>query len=201
MAPSDYRAMKNLALLVGLAASPLAHAQEDRGVYFGAGLGTFDYQDSVSSPGVDDSTYAYQLFGGYKLTENFALEFGLGGTGDVEQDFVQATPNLGDITFQLDGNYDIYNLTAIGILPFDRFSLFGGAGYFSASLSGDVNAVGFGTIGSLDDSYSGAVAKFGIQRDFGLDLKSLSIRGSYDWYDFGDGIDASGITVAMLFRF
>jgi hypothetical protein len=79
--------------------------------------------------------------------------------------------------------------------------LFAGAGYFSASLSGDVDVAGFGTVSSLDGNDSGATAKIGIQRDFGLDLKSLSIRGHYDWYDFGDGIDASGFTIAMLFRF
>jgi hypothetical protein len=195
--------MKKLVMLACLAASPVAHAQSDRGMYFGAGLGWFDYEESdePGSPGVSDSTYAYHLFGGYKFTENFALEFGIGGSGDIEQDIVQNIPGLGPITLELDGNYDIYRLDAIGLLPLDRFSLFAGVGYFSANLSGDVNAVGFGTVGSLDGSENGASVKLGVQRDFGLDLKSLSIRGHYDWYDFGDGIDASGFTIALLFRF
>jgi hypothetical protein len=199
--------MKKLALLLALAIAPLAHAQDDRGMYFGAGLGSFDYDESSDAFAfaISDSNYAYHLFGGYKFTENFALEVGIGGTGDLEENipdvFVPQIPQLGLVTLELDGTYDIYTITALGILPFDQFSLFAGAGYFSASLGGTVNVSGIGTIGSLDGHDNGAAATFGVQRDFGLDLKSLSIRGHYDWYDFSDGIDASGFTLAVLFRF
>jgi hypothetical protein len=195
--------MKTLALLVCLAFAPLAHAQDDLGMYFGAGLGSFDYDEEAGASGlpVSDSTYSYHLFGGYKFNENFALEVGLGGTGDIEESFTANFPGIGPIRLNVDGTYDIYTLTALGILPFDRFSLFGGAGYFSASLGGTVDAEGFGTIGELDDHDNGATATFGVQRDFGLDLKSLSIRGQYHWYDFSDGVDASGFAIGVLFRF
>ncbi len=90
--------MKKLALLLVLATAPLAHAQEDRGMYFGAGLGSFDYDESSSDItfGISDSTYAYHLLGGYKFTENFALEVGLGGTGDIEENVPQFLPGIGD---------------------------------------------------------------------------------------------------------
>jgi hypothetical protein len=200
---SDYRAMKTLALLLCLALAPLAQAQDDRGMYFGAGLGSFDYDEpgNGSSLAISDSTYAYHLFGGYKFIENFALEVGIGGTGDIGESFTQTVPGLGTLALEVEGTYDIYTLTAVGILPLDRFSLFAGAGYFSASLGGTIEASGFGTVGAIDGNDSGAVATFGIQRDFGLDLKSLSIRGHYDWYDFGNGVDVSGFTVGVIFRF
>jgi hypothetical protein len=195
--------MKKLALLLSLAVAPLAHAQDDLGMYFGAGLGSFDYDESGSASGipVSDSTYSYHLFGGYKFIENFALEVGIGGTGDIEESFTETFPGIGPIRLNVDGTYDIYTITALGILPLDQFSLFGGAGYFSASLGGTVDAEGFGTIGEIDGHDNGATATFGIQRDFALDLKSLSIRGQYIWYDFADDVDASGIAIAMLFRF
>jgi hypothetical protein len=192
--------MKTLALLLCFALAPLAHAQDDRGMYFGAGLGSFDY-DEGGIDGISDSAYSYHLFGGYKFIDNFALEFGIAGTGDLEETFPEAF-GPGTPSVNVDLNLDIYRLTALGILPLDRFSLFAGAGYFSASYGGDVNIAGFGDAGSFDGgNESGAAATFGIQRDFGLDLKALSIRGQYDWYDFPDGIDASGFTIAMLFRF
>jgi OOP family OmpA-OmpF porin len=192
--------MRKLALLLCLGFTQLAHAQEDRGMYFGAGLGSFKYDEGDDDFAVVDDTYSYQLLGGYKFNENFALEGGLGGTGDIKDQFTDAGP-FGPVTITVKATYDIYWLDALGILPFDRFSLFGGAGYYSASLSGTVDAEGFGTVGGLDGHDSGATATFGIQRDFGLDLKSVSIRGQYVWYDYEDDIKASGIDIRVLFRF
>ena len=58
------------------------------------------------------------------------------------------------------------------------------------------NVAGFRRRGSFDGGHDhGALANFGIQHDFGLDLKSFSIRGQYDWYDFPDDIDASGFSL------
>jgi hypothetical protein len=191
--------MKTLALLLTLALAPLAHAQSDRGMYFGAGLGSFDYDEGVG--GVADSTYAYHLFGGYKFNEHIALEGGISGTGDLKESFTETVPGFGDVTLNVKQNLDIYSFTALGILPFDSMSLFAGVGYFSASLSGTVDAAPFGS-GAFDGSHdNGVQAKLGIQHDFGLDLKSLSIRAQYDFYDFSDNVDVSGITVAVLFRF
>lgn len=195
--------MKYLALVCCFAFAPLAHAQDEKGIYMGAGLGTFNYDESGGdlALGVSDDTWAYHLFGGYKFNENFAVELGIGGTGDIEDSFTEVFPGLGPITLDVAATYSIYTVTALGILPFDAFSLFGGAGYYSASLDGTIDAQGFGTIGSVDGHDSGATALFGIQHDFGLDLKSISMRGQYEWYDFGSDVDASGISIIMLFRF
>ena len=196
--------MKTLALLLALALAPLAHAQSDRGMYFGAGLGSFAYDEGTG--GVSDSAYAYHLFGGYKFNEHFALEGGISGTGDLKDSFTVMDP-FGPVKLDVKENYNLYSFTALGILPFDNMSLFAGAGYFSASFSGSIDAFDLNTgsnlgSGSIPGPHSsGAAAKFGIQHDFGLDLKSLSIRAQYDWYDFDGNIDASGITIAMLFRF
>lgn len=46
-----------------------------------------------------------------------------------------------------------------------------------------------------------ARALLGIQRDFGLDLRSFRIRGQYEWFDFGNEVDASGFSIGVLFRF
>ena len=122
------------------------------------------------------------------------IELGLGGTGDLEESFTDTVPGIGTVTLEVDADATLYSLSLLGMLPFDRMSLFAGVGYFNAGFEGDVNVVGFGG-GSFDGGHDhGALANFGIQHDFGLDLKSFSIRAQYDWYDFPDEIDASGFT-------
>lgn len=192
--------MKLLAVLVCLVLSQVAHAQGARGGYMGGLLGKFDYEEPEDIDGlpVSDDTYIYHVFGGYQFNEHFALEGGIGRTGDLEESFPDFFPGF---TLEVDQIYDIYTIRALGILPFDALSLFGGVGYFSASLSGPVDVAGLGQIGELDGHESGAVATLGVQRDFGLDLRNLSIRGQLDWYDFGNGIDAAGFTLGMTYRF
>jgi hypothetical protein len=191
--------MKKLVLLLCIAFAPLAHAQGDRGMYFGAGIGAFDYDEGPE--GISDTNYEYHLFGGYKVLESFAIELELGGTGSLEETFVDNGP-FGPININVDATLAVYKLTFLGILPFDAISLFAGAGYYSAGLEADINVEGFGDQGTIDFGHErGATATFGLQHDFGLDLKSLSIRGQYEWYDFPDGIDATGVTIAVLFRF
>ena len=168
----------------------------------GAGLGTFDYEESgTDTITISDTTSAYQLFGGYQFNEHLALEFGFGRTGSIKSTFSDLVPVLGPITLDVDATYDIYALKALGFIPLDKLSLFASAGYFSAGLGGTVNLQGVGEIGTLDGHDRGTLLTAGIQRDFGLDLKSLSIRGEYQWFDIGSDVDAWGLNISMLFRF
>jgi hypothetical protein len=192
--------MRKLAPLLCLGFTQLAHAQADGGMYMGAALGTFDYEES-GPDAISDDTSAYQLFGGYRFNDHLAVEVGFGRTGDIEGEFVEVIPGIGPITLEVDANFDVYTVRAIGFLPFEQLSLFGAAGYYSASLGGPVSVAGFGDIGEVDGHERGATAALGIQRDFGLDLRSLSIRGQYEWFDFGSEVDASGFSLGVLFRF
>lgn len=194
--------LARLALLSCLASASFAQAADDRGGYMGGALGTFDYSEpSDFLFAVSDNTTQYQLFGGYRVSNHFAVEFGWARTSDIKSSTTLFVQGLGPTQFDISQSYDIYALRAIGFLPFDRLSLFGGVGYHSASLIGDVNVPGVGNVAAVKDHINGSTAVLGIQHDFKLDLKSFSIRGDYTWYDFGDGIDASGFTVGFLFRF
>lgn len=192
-----------LALLSCLAAAPLAHAADDRGGYMGGAFGTFAYKESPDVDfAVSDDTTQYQLFGGYRVSKLFALEFGMGRTQDLDTSFSVNVQGIGPAKLTLSETYDIYTLKALGYLPFKLTSLFGGLGYQSSSLNGDADLEGFGTIGTVHDHVRGSMAVIGIQRDFRLDLKSISLRGEYTWYDFGSDIeDATGFTVGMIYRF
>jgi hypothetical protein len=194
--------MKRVALLTCLGVAYVSDAAAQAGGYIGGALGTFDYEESdeIVFP-LSDSTSAYQLFGGYTFNEHLALELDIGRTSDIEGSFTETVPGIGDITFDVEATFDIYTFQVLGFLPFERLSLFGGVGYSSASISGPVSARGFGDVGVVDGHERGATASGGIQYDFGLDLESFSIRGEYQWFDFGSDIDASGLNIGVVFRF
>lgn len=194
--------LARLAFLSCLVAAPLAHAADDRGGYMGGAFGTFSYEESQDVPfAVSDDTTQYQLFGGYRVSKRFGAEFGMARTQDIDGSFFAEVQGLGTTKFDVSATYDIYTLKALGYLPFHLTSLYGGLGYQSASLNGTVDVQGFGTVGTVHDHERGSMALIGIQRDFNLDLKSISFRGEYTWYDFGSDIDASGFTIGMIYRF
>jgi hypothetical protein len=191
-----------LALALCAACSQPAQAQDDRGAYFGGMLGTFDYDENGPEElTVSDSTTAYQIFGGYRVNQYFAAELGIGKTGDIEDTFEDELPPFGTFTLEGELTLDIYTLRALGILPLDQLSLFAGVGYFSASFSGSVDLPGCCTIGEFDDHERGSHAVLGIQRDFSLDLRNLSIRGQYEWFDMDSETDTSGFSVGVVMRF
>jgi hypothetical protein len=194
--------LARLTLLLCLAFASFAQAADERGGYMGGALGTFDYsepsEDNVLA--VSDNTTQYQLFGGYRVSRLFAVEFALGRTQDLDTRTVINGPG-GPTTLDISQYFDTYALKAVGFLPFDLTSLYANVGYYSATLNAEVNVPGIGTVLAGNAHFNGSTAGIGVQRDFRLDLKSLSVRGEYTWYDFEDGIDASGFTVGLLFRF
>jgi hypothetical protein len=192
-----------VALVLCLSLSSVAHAQGQGGGYIGALLGGFDYQEGVEEAGfrLADTAYAYRLFGGYQISDHFAIEGGIGRTGEISDSFTAMFQGVGEVTLDVDGTYDIYSLRALGIVPLRNVSLLGGIGYYSASVSGPVTARGFGQIGELEGHERGATVIAGIQHDLKLDLKTLSIRGEYEWFDFSGDIKASAVSVGVIMRF
>ena len=47
------------------------------------------------------------------------------------------------------------------------------------------------------DEDDGLTAMGGIQ----FDMRRVSIRGEYEWFDTDDGVDAQSLNVAVIFRF
>ena len=187
-------------LALSLSFAPSAFAQE-REFYMGGLLGSFEYDDGGGEGSIAGNVYSYRLIGGYRFNQHFGLEFGLGRTGELEGSLTDTVSGIGDVTFELDATVDLYQLVAVGFLPLNRLDLFGGVGYYSASIGGPITAVGFGEVGGTSWHERGSMAVLGLQRDFRLDLRNLSIRGQYEWFDFSDGVDASSLSVGMILRF
>lgn len=180
------------AVVLGMSSQALAQEGGGEGAYLGASLGKFDYEETVDAFGVEfsDSATAYRIFGGYRFNENFALEAGWGATGDLEETYTD-----GFDTAVIRGDYEVLTVRALAIAPFDSVSLYGGVGYYDATLDGSVSIIGF-LQESFEGDDSGATLVGGLQ----FDLDKVSIRAEYEWFDTDSSVDAWDISVGLLFR-
>ncbi len=176
-----------------------ANAQSMSGGYVGFALGAMDYEEVDEDLGetLHDTSTAYRFLGGYRFSDNFAVEGGWARTSGLEESIVESIPFFGLLTLDVDAELEVLTVRALGIIPFSKVSLFGGAGYFDAEANVSVSVSGFGNAGEGEASDSGITLSGGIQ----FDLKRVSIRGEYEWFDTRDEIDASGVGIGVLFRF
>jgi outer membrane protein with beta-barrel domain len=189
-----------LALILCLGLAQTANAQGMSGGYIGFALGVVDYEEADEDLGetLSDTSSAYRVLGGYRFSDNFAVEGGWSRTSNLEESIVESIPFFGTLTLDVDAELEVLTVRALGFIPFSKVSLFGGAGYYDAEANVSVSVAGFGNAeGEGEASDSGATLSGGIQ----FDLKRVSIRGEYEWFDTSDEIDASGVGIGVLFRF
>jgi hypothetical protein len=189
--------MKYLICLgLSLAFVQAAAAQDRSGGYMGFAIGSFSYAEDEDL--LDDSASSYRIMGGYRFSDNFAVEGGWEKTGDLEESFSENIPPFGVITLDLGADFEILTVKALGFIPFEKVSLLGGVGYFDADANISATATGFGGAGSASDegSEDGAMLVGGLE----FNLEKVDIRAELNWYDVDDA-DASGINVGVLFHF
>ena len=192
--------MKHLIYLgMSLAFVHAAAAQEaNSGPYMGFSVGSFSYEEEDEESGlvIDDTSTGYRLMGGYRFTDNFAVEGGWGKTGDIQDSYTESIPPFGNFTLNISGEYEVLTVRALGIIPFERVSLLGGLGYYSADLDLTVGIPGFGE-GSASDSDDGATLVGGLE----FNLERIDIRTELEWFDVDDGAEAFNLGVGVLFNF
>jgi len=192
--------MKHLIYLgMSLAFVHAAAAQEEnRGAYMGFSVQSFNYEEEDEELGlaIDDSSTGYRLTGGYRFSDNFAVEGGWGKTGDIQDSYTESIPPFGDFTLDITGEYEVLTVRALGIIPFDRLSLLGGVGYYDADLDLTVGIAGFGEA-SASDSDDGATLVGGLE----FNLDRIDIRTELEWFDVDDGAEAWDLSVGVLFNF
>ena len=194
------------------------------GLYVGAGAGSFQFDEDqrgvLSSlgaigealpvgglriPGVDDSTIAWKVFGGWQFTDVLGVEVSYGQTSNLETTY--STP-VGDATVsaRLGTDVGIGTARVMGFLPVRWVSVFGGIGYFQAetNASDDIELVIGGvsetrravTLGGSAGTQRGPTAILGVQ----FSLPSVIVRADYEWLDM-DAAAASTIGVGVSLRF
>jgi OOP family OmpA-OmpF porin len=186
--------MKTLAaMLVLLALSSAAFADEEKGFYLGAGVGQANVQaDDIDDVGaivaeLDANATSFKLFGGWRFSKNFAaelayLDFGspeevLGGT-QVETELSGVAPY------------------AVGTIALGPVELFAKVGYLFYDL--DVKAAGQ-KIGSVSGGQDDFI--FGVGAGVVL-FKHLQTQLEYEYVDTSktlDSVDAVWLSAAWRF--
>lgn len=164
-----------------LFAAPALGAGEMSNVYLGIGAGVANLKDDVRLNDLgdirfnDDST-AYKVFGGYRATENFAVEGGYRDFGKAES---------GPFSIKTDG----FDVAAVGILPVGPVELLAKAGiiFWDANAKSPVP----------DDSGEDLMYGVGGQ----MNLGSLFFRLESEWFDMNFSDNTQMISGSVGWRF
>lgn len=189
-----------VALLLLLGATGGAGAQEIQGVYVGLSAGYFDYSEDGESLGapVSDTTSSYRVVAGYQFNSIYAVEVTRGATGTFKERLFGFDPNVGELSLEVSGEYEITTLRFVALAPFSSIGMFGGFGYYDATLDSafrfESPAEVVTGMQQVDDN--GLTVAGGIQYEF----ERIAVRGEYEWFDIDD-VDAQSLSVTALFRF
>lgn len=183
-----------IALVLGLAAAPAA-AQEDKGLYLGASLGSGKSKNTCEGfvGTCDDTDTAYKLFAGYQMNRNLGWEVGYGYLGDVS-----GRSSDGSIDFEVTNK--ALDFSGIITLPVnDRFAVFGRLGVYRSQVELR------GTLGSLQGGDHNTSFTWGLGVRFDL-ARAFAVRA--EWQHYPDiGGDAAGVddmdllTLGLVMRF
>lgn len=190
-----------LAVAMALIFATGVQAQEIRGGYVGASLGSFNFRDDGETVGlrISESAASYRVVGGYHFNSNYALEAGWGATGDLSETFRGFDQQGNPASLEVEGDYEIASVRFMVLAPFAGISMFGGAGYYDATRTMSVRfaSAGGDMLDTSEHSDSGVTAVGGVV----FELDRLAIRGEYEWFDTDGDIEATNISVGVLFRF
>ena len=151
-----------LSLVTAAFALP-ATALAGDGWYVAGGLGSAELSEDFDGFDVDSDATALKLVVGWRLNENFGVEFGYQDFGDFEQTF-DLPGGPAEVSLTADG----FTIGVSGALPVsDRFALTGRLGLFFWNGAATINGVG---AASPDDRnlYVGAGAKYSLTDNFAL---------------------------------
>ena len=197
-----------LVTLAILGCSP-AFAVEPNGWYAGGNVGStrghFDNPTNltpfvgpglaIGSTSVDDKDRGWKLYGGYRLTPNFALEGGYYDLGKFNYRY--NTVPLGSFGGEM--RVRGLNLDAVGIVPMgDRFSVFGRIGAAYSDVRTDFSRSGAVGPIALDSSQRKLGPKIGVGLQYAF-TDRLSVRGEIERYRVKDPVrNRSNIDMASV---
>ncbi len=155
--------------------------------YIGISLGSV----GTDGFGVDDSEAGLILFGGYNLTENFAVEGGYSNLGD----FSSSINFFGNTTTTNAETSALY-IAAVGKMPInDKVHLRGriGLAFWESDVSTTSNI-----FGTTSNSFDGTDLMFGIGASYQMSNK-MNLIVDYTSFDL-DGADANSLSVGVQFN-
>jgi OOP family OmpA-OmpF porin len=144
----------------------------------------------------DDTGNAYKIFGGWMLTPNLGIEGAYYNQGKVRQTLND--PTLGDVRAEFKG--DGLGLYGVGVLPFDRLSVFAKLGVVSSKVKVSATSSVFGSSSDSDRSTKaawGLGAGYEFTKNIGARLEFERMRVEFE----GEKADVDLTTVGVLYRF
>jgi OOP family OmpA-OmpF porin len=149
-----------------------ALAAEDSGAYIGAGIGysTYGDDDKLDAYDLDDSSTGWNVYGGYRILRNLAVEAGYTNFGEFSAELPLTST---------DESFQAFTLAAVGILPLgETWQLRGkiGGGWLQLDQS-------FSNQGDADDT--GGTFMVGIAAQWApAALNGLAFSANLDGYFF-----------------
>jgi outer membrane immunogenic protein len=188
------------AALFAIGVTP-AFADNERGLYLGAGVGLFnieidDLRDvAATSEGFDSDDTVYKVFAGWRFAPFIAVELDYLDLGAPE-DRIQPcrlSPEYQCTPINVEAEISGVAPYLIGTLPLGRLELFAKVGYYFYDI--EINAE---SLGSLDDSNEDLVYGAGL----GITLfEHLHARLEYEIIDISEVDDANAAWLSGAWRF
>lgn len=188
-------------LLAFLGFGAAVQAQEIQGGYLGLALGSLRYDDSGENLGlpIAENTTSYRVIGGYQFNSVYSVEAGWSVSDTFGERFFAFDQNGDTVSLDIQGEYEIATLRVLAVAPFSNLNIFGGVGYYDASLEASFrfqSPDGIETQ-SGEGEDDGVTVVGGVQYEF----RRFALRGEYEWFDTDDGVDLQSFNVGVLFRF
>ena len=157
--------------------------------YAGIGLGRSDIDADVGSSSFDDTDISWKILGGYRFTDNFALEAAWVDLGDFS-DNVSYSGGVAKTNIDING----LAVSGVGSLPVgESAAVFGKLGIWSWDSDASVPALGV----SPDDD--GTDVMFGLGGSYSF-TNAFSVRAEWERYKADDDdADLFGVTGIINF--
>ena len=182
--------MKKLATSFALVAALGCGPALAQGWYAGLGIGqgTVDFGSVPGGVTVDDKDTTYQVRFGYRFHPNLAVELGYYHLGDYG-----LTAGSGAATLSASAEARSFGVALVGILPLDRFDLYGRVGFARSELKASGSFGGFSASDRDRENewYAGVGGRFNVSREIGV----------FAEYQRHDKLEIDGYFVGVDLRF
>jgi len=197
-------------------ANAWAQPTDPRGFYIGlsAGQSRVDFDNAApavigataSTVSTDETDNGFKVYGGYRILRNLAVEGGWVDLGKFRATRNVTAPAVGSISAEIEASGPY--LEAVGIIPLQRFELFGTAGAMYATTEATVSTTGAVVLApgaARSRKESEVEFKLGVGGSFSF-TRNLAIRAEYERFfevgtsETGEG-DIDLISVGIVFRF
>lgn len=157
-------------------------------IYLGGSIGQAESRCMLAESDSDCTTDGWKVYGGYKFTDNIAVEAGYYNLGKAEESTTDVDFGKVDASGEATG-FGISGVYSHEVI--DNLEVFGKAGLMNWNLEGKVS----GSLGSATEEQDGTSLLLGVGAAYKF-TENLAVRGEYEHYtaEYQDDISDSSST-------